>query len=132
MVQSLQRYFLALPSKEQLGANLTNHLMSTKHVQKVEEAVSTWTSSGSALSTDRRGRPSLSRSILGNHPNLHIWFRSASIVELVSLSAQFALPNIYDNIFSLFCWDLWKGSYTYAGKLYDVCGMLRDSMSRVN
>jgi hypothetical protein len=71
--------FQLCPPKKNLAANLTNHVMGIKHVTKVEEAARLGHLSGSAISTRRRGRPTMSsRSTLGNQNDLHNWFRAAT------------------------------------------------------
>jgi hypothetical protein len=62
-----------------LAANLTNHVMGIKHVTKVEEAARPGHLSGLAISTRRRGRPTMSsKNTLGKQNDLHNWFRAAT------------------------------------------------------
>jgi hypothetical protein len=119
------------PSKKNLQANLTNHVMSTKHVKKVEEVAVGFTSSGSALSTDRRGRLSSNRGQFPNHPDLRRWFISTPSTDGATNANDNAFLGNMNSIFALLCWGFWMGTYTYAGKRYNIGGMLQDTMPGV-
>ena len=74
---------LLCPPKNNLRANLENHLQGFTHTRCVEGfgtgGIST---TSSAISTARRGRPAArSKQIVGNQPDLHGWFGQHAAVR---------------------------------------------------
>jgi hypothetical protein len=100
-------------------------------VKKVEEVVAGFTSSGSALSTGRRRRPSSNRGQFPNHPDLHRWFTSTPSTDGATNANDNAFPGNTDSILVLLCWDFWRGTCTYAGKRYNIGSILQDTMPGV-
>jgi hypothetical protein len=127
--------FQLCPPKKNLEANLSNHYMSIMHAMKLEEVEKAKNSKGSALSTGWRGRPSLSsRLMLGNQADLHSWFKSAATSVGASSDAACGAPDSSntDSILGFLCWGFSQPRCLYAGRSYDIRGLLSDPMPRKN
>jgi hypothetical protein len=120
--------FQLCPPKKNLEGNLKNHLQGLKHCKVVEDAASGARSGTLALSTGRRGRPSAStRAVLGAQRGLHKWFKLFHATR--SSPSESTVSGKQDRTLSLLCWDFRDKSVTYAGKLYNVRGLLSDPKS---
>jgi hypothetical protein len=125
--------FQLCPPKKNLAANLTNHVMGIKHVTKVEEAARPGHLSGLAISTGRRGRPTTSiRNTLGNHNDLHNWFRAATRFEGGCTETGSGASGNFFSILSFLCWRNRRLTCIYSGKSYDITGLLMDPIPGFN
>ena len=117
---------LLCPPKNNLRANLENHLQGFTHTRCVEGFGSGGMSTtSSAISTARRGRPSArSKQIVGNQPDLHGWFgQHAAVRSKSSDGSHLGKP---DSILALLCWRLRRETTEYGGKCYRVNALLDD------
>jgi hypothetical protein len=120
--------FQLCPPKKNLEGNLKNHLQGLKHCKVVEDAASGARSGSLALSTGRRGRPSAAtRAVLGAQPGLHEWFKVFQATR--SSPSESTVSGERDGTLSLLCWGFRDKSITYAGKLYNIQGLLNDPKS---
>jgi hypothetical protein len=71
--------FLQLyPPKNNLQANMTNHIFGTRHARCVETAEKLLTAGVQLVSTGKRGRPpNSSKTIVVSQSNLHEWFNAS-------------------------------------------------------
>ena len=114
--------FSLCPPKKNLEAILRNHVGGSRHAQKVLEIS---TSGKGALRSGKRGRPtnSLGGSSQSNQRQLHAFF--SHVVDSPEVNLTHSMDR--SECKTLMCWGF-RGSFVvYAGKSYEVEGLLFDT-----